>query len=326
MGYTSFETDSIVTGLFKNGKAVDHLDDEGEIAVAVTPFYAESGGQVADVGTIWFAEGKAEVLDVQKAPHKQPLHSVRIPYGELKIGDHVHLTIDVPRRQRTMANHSSAHLVQSALKAVLGTHVQQAGSFVAPDYMRFDFTHYEKVSDDQLKTIEALVNRFIFEKHPVRFDLMKLDDAKASGATALFSEKYETDVRVVTMGSVSKELCGGTHVNNTQEIGLFKIVSEESIGSGIRRLTTRTQGDAYADFVGYKEQLERIADLFKANSINAIENRVEHSLKEVSELRADLAALKQQLALVEARALSTQVRKGLLCDVLIARVDRKSVV
>lgn len=322
VGYAVFEADSVVTGLFKNGKAVDRLDDEGEIAVALTPFYAESGGQVADIGIITFTDGKAEVLDVQKAPHKQPLHSVRIPYGELKIGDQVHLAIDLPRRQRTMANHSSAHLVQSALKAVLGTHIQQAGSFVAPDYMRFDFTHYEKVSDDQLKTIEALVNRFIFEKHPVHFEVMKLDDAKASGATALFSEKYEADVRVVTMGSVSKELCGGTHVNNTQEIGLFKIVSEESIGSGIRRLTTKTQEDAYADFVGYKEQLERIAALYKANSIGGIENRIEHSLKEVSELRADLATLKQHLAAVEARALSVQVRRGAQCDILIARVDQ----
>jgi alanyl-tRNA synthetase len=188
--------------------------------------------------------------------------------------------------------------------------------------MRFDFTHYEKVSDEQLKTIEALVNRYIFEKHPVRFDVMKLDEAKASGAMALFSEKYEADVRVVTMGSVSKELCGGTHVNNTQEIGVFKIVSEESIGSGIRRLTSKTQGDAYADFVAYQDQLERIAALYKANSINAIENRVEHSLKEVNELRADLAALKQQMAMLEARSLSAQVKQGAHCDVLVARVDQ----
>jgi alanyl-tRNA synthetase len=188
--------------------------------------------------------------------------------------------------------------------------------------MRFDFTHYEKVSDEQLKTIEALVNRFIFEKHPVRFDLMKLDEAKASGAMALFSEKYEAEVRVVTMGSVSKELCGGTHVNNTQEIGLFKIVSEESIGSGIRRLTTKTQADAYQDFVAYKEQLERIAELFKANSINAIENRVDLALKEASELRHDVALLKQQLATLEARSLSSQIKKGSVCDVLVARVDQ----
>jgi alanyl-tRNA synthetase len=231
------------------------------------------------LGIIAFKDGQADVLDVQKAPHKQPLHTVRIAYGELRVGDPVRLAIDVPRRQRTMANHSSAHLVQSALKTVLGSHIQQAGSFVAPDYMRFDFTHYEKVSDEQLKTIEALVNRYIFEKHPVRFDLMKLDEAKASGATALFSEKYEANVRVVTMGSVSKELCGGTHVNNTQEIGVFKIASEESIGSGIRRLTTKTQSDAYADFVGYKEQLEAIAALFKATRSTPLKPALNMPLK-----------------------------------------------
>jgi len=187
--------------------------------------------------------------------------------------------------------------------------------------MRFDFTHFEKVSDVQLKALEAMVNRFIFEKHPVRFDLMDIEAAKADGATALFTEKYDKIVRVVTMGDVSKELCGGCHVSNTGEIGVFKIVSEESIGSGIRRLTTRTQNAAYLDFISYQLQLETIAKLYKANSFGGIEERVELSLKENAGLKQELGQLKQHLASMEAKVLSTSIVSGKDFDVLVARVD-----
>ena len=322
IGYDVFSAESVVLACFKNGKRVASLDDEGEVIVDVTPFYAEMGGQVADTGKLDFENGEADVTDVQRAPHKQHLHTIKIAYGELKEGDTVILSIDVPRRQRIIANHSSAHLVQTALKEIVGTHIHQAGSYVAEDYMRFDFTHFEKVSDTQLKAIEAMVNRFIFEKHPVRFDLMDIEQAKADGATALFTEKYDKIVRVVTMGDVSKELCGGCHVSNTGEIGVFKIVSEESIGSGIRRLTTKTQNAAYLDFVTYQHQLETIAKLYKANSFGGIEERVELSLKENTALKQELGQLKQHLAAMEAKVLSASIIAGKDFDVLVSRVDK----
>jgi len=321
IGYSVFSSESTVLACFKNGKRVSSLDDEGEIIVDVTPFYAEMGGQVADTGKLDFENGEGDITDVQRAPHKQHLHTVKIAYGEVKEGDTVILSIDVPRRQRIIANHSSAHLVQTALKEIVGSHIHQAGSYVAEDYMRFDFTHFEKVSDAQLSAIEAMVNRFIFEKHPVRFDLMDIEAAKADGATALFTEKYDKIVRVVTMGEVSKELCGGCHVSNTGEIGIFKIVSEESIGSGIRRLTTKTQNAAYQDFIAYQHQLESIAKLYKANSFNSIEDRVELSLKENAALKQELGQVKAQLASIEAKVLGTYIQSGKQFEFLVKRVD-----
>ncbi|KAF0222899.1 MAG: alanyl-tRNA synthetase [Erysipelotrichaceae bacterium] len=322
VGFDTYETTSTVLACFRNGQRVSSLDDEGDIIVELTPFYAEMGGQVADTGVIEFEGGEALVSDVQRAPHKQHLHTIKIAYGELKEDERVTLKIDVLRRQRIIANHSSAHLVQTALKIVVGDHIHQAGSYVAEDYMRFDFTHFEKVSDSQLKTIEAMVNRYIYEKHPVRFDLMDIEDAKADGATALFTEKYDKIVRVVSMGSVSKELCGGCHVSNTQEIGVFKIISEESIGSGIRRLTTKTQNAAYQEFADQQIQLENIAKLYKANSIGNIEDRIELSLKENSSLRQELGQLKQHVASMEAKVLGTSILNGKDFDYLIKRVDQ----
>jgi len=322
IGYDVYSVESTVLACFKGGKRVLSLDDEGEVIVDVTPFYAEMGGQVADTGKLDFENGEADVLDVQRAPQKQHLHSIKIAYGELKEGDTVILSIDLPRRQRIIANHSSAHLVQTALKEIVGNHIHQAGSYVAEDYMRFDFTHFEKVSDQQLKAIELMVNRFIFEKHPVRFDLMDIEAAKADGATALFTEKYDKVVRVVTMGSVSKELCGGCHVSNTGEIGVFKIVSEESIGSGIRRLTTKTQNAAYSDFVAYQVQLETIAKMYKATSFMGIEERIDLSLKENVSLKQELGQLKQHLASMEAKVLSSSIVSTPDFEVLIKRIDK----
>jgi len=322
VGYELFETESKVIGLFKKGNAVESLDESGEVIFDLTPFYAESGGQVADTGTITFEQGEAKVLDVQKAPHKQFLHSIEVAYGTLKLGDTVKLSIDLDRRQRITANHSSAHLLQTALKTVVGEHIHQAGSYVAEGYVRFDFTHFEKVTEAQLKRIEELVNTYITAHAPVTFKTMDLEEAKQSGATALFSEKYESKVRVVSMGEVSKELCGGCHVHNTQEIGLFKIVSEESIGSGIRRITAKTGMGAYQDFIAYRTQLETIASAYKANSFQNIEERVALSLKDNAELKTELAQARQKLAVLEAKMLiSESVEKDGL-NILIKRVDK----
>ncbi len=324
VGYTTFKTDSKVMALFKNGVRVESLDDEGEIILDVTPFYAESGGQIADTGSLTFNEGEALVSDVQKAPNKQNLHKIKVLVGELKEGDVVHAQIDVKKRQSITRNHSSAHLLQAALKLIVGEHIQQAGSFVSDEYMRFDFTHFEKVEDSKLKAIEVMVNEAIFNAHPVSFALLPIEEAKAQGAMALFSEKYDAIVRVVTMGDVSKELCGGCHVNNTQELGLFKIVSEESIGSGIRRITARTGAHAYQDFVSYQTQLETIASYYKANSIHNIEDRVEHGLIELSETKQALGQAKQKLAVLEAKVLNHEFVDKEGYQVLVKRIDQNS--
>ena len=321
LGYQQFEAVGTIIGLFHKGIAVDSLDESGEVIFDETPFYAESGGQVADTGTLEFKDGLGRVIDVQKAPHKQALHSVELAYGSLHIGDKVSLKIDADRRKRITSNHSAAHLLQAALIKIVGNHIHQAGSYVHEDYVRFDFTHFEKLSDAQLKAIEADVNQSIAFKASVETELMDLETAKNSGAMALFSEKYESSVRVVTMGSLSKELCGGCHVSNTADIGVFKLISEESIGSGIRRIVGKTGYAAYWDFVGYQNQLETIAEFYKANSIGGIEHRVQLSLTELANVKQELGQAKQKLAAAESKSLSQQFVEKDGLKRLVARVD-----
>ena len=245
IGYDHNEMDSKVIGLFKDGNKVDSLDDEGIIILEETAFYAESGGQCADTGVLENDNFKAEVYDVQKAPHDQHMHFVKIENGSIKVGDTVHGLINVVDRDNTRANHSSLHLLQAALRQVLGDHIAQAGSYNCPDYARFDFTHFEKVSEEDLLKIEKIINEKIAECIPVETNIYSLEEAKNTGAIALFDEKYGDSVRVVSMSDFSKEFCGGTHVSNTSNLGVYKILSEESIGSGIRRITSVTKMKAY---------------------------------------------------------------------------------
>lgn len=286
MGYETLRCEGRIIGMFQNGVKVDTLCEEGDVIFDQTPFYAESGGQIADTGVIEKNGVVLTVLDVKKAPHKQFLHHVSIPEGvSLEAGGMWRMQVDEGRRHRIAANHSSIHLLQSALRRIIGTHIQQAGSYAGDGYARFDFTHFEKVTDEQLKQIERLVNRFIYEHHTVVTDIMDVEAAKASGAMALFDEKYDEQVRVVSMGDASKELCGGTHVGNTQEIGLFVIQSEESVGSGIRRITSKTGMAAYEDLIAKENTLKNIASKLKMTSINQVEDKVQQLLDDNAELR-----------------------------------------
>ncbi len=321
LGYESMKNHAVVVGLFKNGRAVDVLSDQGEVILDRTCFYAESGGQVADTGTLSGEWGLALVFDVQKAPRKQHLHSVEISSGELRLGDKVIAEIDAQRRLRIMANHSSAHLLQAALKKIVGTHIAQAGSFVSDEYMRFDFTHYEKVNDAQIKEIEMFVNKEIFAQHPVSVEFMNIDTAKGKGATALFDEKYEDIVRVVSMGDVSMELCGGTHVSNTSEIGVFKIDSEESIGSGIRRITTKTQMKAYQDFVAVQDQLEAIAQMARMQSTVNLENKISAMLEEAAHTKRELDRLTAKVLQMKAHELSQKAVTVEGLNILLSAVE-----
>lgn len=308
VGYDACCCDARVIALFKDGVKVDELVEDGDVMFDQTVFYAESGGQVGDTGTISKAV-EAVVENTVKAPHKQHLHRVHINAGALHVGDEVSLKVDEKRRAVITSNHSCTHLLQSALKRVVGEHIAQAGSFVSDEYLRFDFTHFEKVSEEQLRNIENLVNEFIAGHYSVSKVEMPIEEAKQSGATALFDEKYGDVVRVVSMGDVSKEFCGGCHVNNTQEIGVCKIISEESIGSGIRRITAKTGYDAYKEFAAGDQMLHAIAADLKMKGIANLEAKVANVVEEANELKKQLATLQSQMLALKANDLENTIKE-----------------
>lgn len=320
LGYEKVEADAKIIGLFKNGVKVDEIIDEGDIILDVTPFYAESGGQVADIGTLDSEVVHAKVVDVKKAPHKQHLHHVEVVEGTLSLNDTVHCAIDATRRTRIRANHSSAHLLQSALRRVIGDHVHQAGSYLNDEYLRFDFTHFEKVTPEQLRKIEDIVNDWISQKLPVTTEVMDLEEAKKTGAMALFDEKYDAKVRVVTMGDVSKEFCAGTHVGNTSEIGVFKIISEESIGSGIRRITSCTSIGAYKEFLKEEDMLQKAADMLKSGSTSLVLSKLQQLLDEHKALQEVCAQQNQRLLALEASELVQSYQSANGLNVLVKEV------
>jgi len=321
VGYDHETNDGTVVAMFKDGVRTDEIVDDGDIMLDETCFYAESGGQLYDQGTMSNDTTELQVTKVEKAPNKQPLHHVHVLAGAIRVGDRFHLVIDAKARQAMRANHSSLHLLQAALRHIVGEHVHQAGSFVCPEYARFDFTHFEKVTDEQLHAIEQKVNQDIAAAYPVVTTLMDLQQAKATGAMALFDEKYEDVVRVVAMGDVSKELCGGTHVANTSQIGVFKIMSEESIGSGIRRITVKTSYGAYCQYVQEENLLSRLSHQVKLNSIDGLEDHVAQLIKDNAEMAHKLGQLTDQLQQEQADRLigSAVTADGL--KILVQKVD-----
>ncbi|MCR5794579.1 MAG: alanine--tRNA ligase [Solobacterium sp.] len=299
-GYTDLTCTSAVTGLFKDGVRVSEITDEGDVILDKTCFYAESGGQCADKGT-FTAEGfLADVTDVQKAPHKQPLHHIVVKEGILKEGDVITGAFDADEREKTKANHSSLHLLQAALRQVLGTHVAQAGSYNCPEYARFDFTHFEKPTEEQLKEVERIVNEKIQEGLSVTTEVMSLEDAKNTGAVALFDEKYGDEVRVVSMGEFSKEFCGGTHARSTADLGVYKIISEESIGSGIRRITSVTKMEAYDRFKEEEEYLLQCARQLKMLSSSGLLEKIGMLVEENNALKKENAENREKAMRMEA--------------------------
>lgn len=260
--YDTLKTTSKIIGLFVDGKSVSSLSGSGFAVFDQTPFYAESGGQVGDTGVIVNDEVQARVSDVTKSNGGQHLHHVDVE-GTIHLDDVFELEVDRLRRVAIRKNHSSVHLLQSALQQVLGAHVSQAGSYVSDEYLRFDFYHFERVGRDDLKTLENKVNEWIAASLPIITEELPLEEAKKTGAMALFSENYGDFVRVVSMGDVSKELCGGTHAINTGEIGVFHIQSEESVGSGVRRIVAKTSYQAYRSLKHYETSTEAIRDFLK---------------------------------------------------------------
>ncbi|AND79674.1 alanine--tRNA ligase [Streptococcus pantholopis] len=294
-----------------NERAETAADGQAFLVFDRTPFYAEMGGQVADHGVIKNKDGDlvARITDVQKAPNGQPLHTAEI-LSELSVGQTYTLAIDHDRRYRVMANHTATHLLHAALHNVLGDHARQAGSLNETDFLRFDFTHFEAVSPNQLRQIEEEVNQQIWKALAVKTIETDIDTAKSMGALALFGEKYGRQVRVVTIGDYSVELCGGTHLKNTSEIGLFKILKEEGIGSGTRRILAATGPQAFAAYRETEDILKTVAFNIKSPQLKDVPHRVTGLLEELRQLQKENTELKEKAAAVQAESIFTDVKEA----------------
>ena len=296
--YSDDTVEGKVIGLFKDGIKVDSIEDEGEVAFDVTNFYAEMGGQVADTGFIENKETRANVINVTKASNKEHLHHVKVLYGSIKLGDRMSLNVDKNRHFSIMKNHSATHLLQSALIEVLGDECKQKGSFVNDEYLRFDFSFLRKIDSTELKKIERKVNEFIKEGIEEKTVVLPIEEAKKLNAISLFDEKYGDNVRVVEFGDVSKEFCGGTHVKNTSNIGLFKIISEGSISSGVRRIEARTSLAAYEylvnreDILNSAEEFENVkTDAEFLPKLTALQSEINQEIAKNKTLLAKMANL-----------------------------------
>ncbi|EFK2795676.1 alanine--tRNA ligase [Escherichia coli] len=305
-GYDHLELNGKVTALFVDGKAVDAINAGQEAVVVLdqTPFYAESGGQVGDKGELKGANFSFAVEDTQK--YGQAIgHIGKLAAGSLKVGDAVQADVDEARRARIRLNHSATHLMHAALRQVLGIHVSQKGSLVNDKVLRFDFSHNEAMKPEEIRAVEDLVNAQIRRNLPIETNIMDLEAAKAKGAMALFGEKYDERVRVLSMGDFSTELCGGTHASRTGDIGLFRIISESGTAAGVRRIEAVTGEGAIATVHADSDRLSEVAHLLKGDS-NNLADKVRSVLERTRQLEKELQQLKEQAAAQESANLSSK--------------------
>ncbi|HHU4285676.1 alanine--tRNA ligase [Escherichia coli] len=305
-GYDHLELNGKVTALFVDGKSVDAINAGQEAVVVLdqTPFYAESGGQVGDKGELKGANFSFAVEDTQK--YGQAIgHIGKLAVGSLKVGDAVQADVDEARRARIRLNHSATHLMHAALRQVLGTHVSQKGSLVNDKVLRFDFSHNEAMKPEEIRAVEDLVNAQIRRNLPIETNIMDLEAAKAKGAMALFGEKYDERVRVLSMGDFSTELCGGTHASRTGDIGLFRIISESGTAAGVRRIEAVTGEGAIATVHADSDRLSEVAHLLKGDSNNLVD-KVRSVLERTRQLEKELQQLKEQAAAQESANLSSK--------------------
>jgi len=325
-GYETLDDKGTVLSLLKDGKPVKQLNtgDAGAVVLDATPFYAESGGQVGDRGELSLASaaGTARfVVDDTKKSGDAHVHVGRLVAGTLNPGDLLNARVDAAARGATVLNHSATHLLHASLRKVLGTHVTQKGSLVAPDKLRFDFSHYEALTAGQLAAIEKLVNDQVRANADAQTRVMSYDDAVAAGAMALFGEKYGDHVRVLSIGEFSTELCGGTHVRRAGDIGLFKITSETGIAAGIRRIEAVTGDTAMARVAETEQALDRVAALFRA-SRTEVEARVRQALERTRTLEREIQQLKAKLAAgAGGRDLAAEATEVAGIRLLVARLD-----
>jgi alanyl-tRNA synthetase len=322
-GYEGVTRDKAkVTAIFVNGKPAEiaRVGQLAEIVLDSTPFYGESGGQAGDTG---YLEGTAFnfiVEDTKKPVENFIVHKGVVKSGEIKIGATANLTVDLERRKAIAANHSGTHILQAALKAVLGDHIKQSGSLVNAERLRFDFTHFSKISDEELRRVETIANDMIRKNLTVQTEVCTLEDALKTGATAVFDEKYGATVRIVKMGEMSMELCGGTHVERTGDIGLLKIVHESAIAAGVRRIEAITGREAVLHIQKADEELKQAAGLFKAGHFE-VYDRAEKLLKNVRELEKEIEGLKGKLAAKDSGDLMSRVREIAGVKVLAEEVN-----
>lgn len=320
-GYENLIHEAIVIALLQGGESVDTIQP-GEEAIVVlneTPFYAESGGQVGDKGWLLSGTNKFEVRDTRKEGQAF-LHIGEVLEGVLRIGNKVHAEVDYVKRQATALNHSATHLLHAALRKELGEHVMQKGSLVEPERLRFDFTHFSPLTDTQIKTIEYLVNQQIRANFAVETHIMTPEQAKQQGAMAIFGEKYGEQVRVLAMGNFSKELCGGTHVKRTGDIGYFKILTETGIAAGVRRIEAVTGEYALIWVDNLEQQVQETAQLFKTNRDNLLE-KIKKNIEYTHQLEKQLTQLQQRLAGDTSNELAKQAITIQNIKLLAAQVD-----
>jgi alanyl-tRNA synthetase len=319
-GYDSTHYSATVVEVFAGGEAVQLLEDgqEGIVILDRTPFYAESGGQTGDTGTITVAGGEFNVTNTTKLGNAFAHHGT--VQGRIGVNDKVDATIDDARRENIKKNHTATHILHEALRQLLGEHVSQKGSLVQADRLRFDFSHFEAVTKDELRDIERVVNDEIRRNFALNTELMAIDDAKAKGAMALFGEKYDDEVRVVTIGDYSIELCGGTHVERAGDIGLFKIVSESGIAAGVRRIEAVTGADAVAYVSEQEQQLSDVAALVKGDSASVLE-KVSALLEKSKGLEKQIAQLNDKLASAAGASLLDSIVEINGVKLLVANVE-----
>ncbi len=321
-GYDTLEESSEIVAIAKDGEVLSSLSggDTGVIVTKSTPFYAEMGGQVGDIGKIICGDCEAVVTDTKKSADGHFMHEVEVKNGGFKVGDTVTLKVCVKNRLAIGRNHSATHLLHKALKEELGTHVAQAGSLVTPNHLRFDFSHFEAMTKEQLKNVENKVNEKILEALPIVTKEMPIEEAKQLGATAQFGEKYGDTVRVVSMGDYSVEFCGGTHLSNTSQIGLFKLISESGVAAGVRRIEAVT-GKGVLEYIEKKDKLiEDTAAAMKSNPSD-IADRASALVNEVKELSRELESTKagKAASLAEDLIKTTENINGI--DVITAKID-----
>lgn len=301
LGYEETECDAQILAIVRDGERVESASEGDEVTLIFdrTVLYAESGGQVGDRGTIQMGEAAADVHDTQKNHAKVYMHKATVTAGTLNVGNTVHVMVDIIRRRYTMRNHTAAHLLQAALRKVLGTHVEQAGQQVTPEHVRFDFTHFSAMTPEELAAVEALVNDEILKAIPVETKEMPIDEAKKLGAMALFGEKYGDIVRVVSVqDGFSCELCGGTHMDNTSRLGLFKIVNETSVAAGVRRIEGVTGMGVMRMLGGAMKNLQDTAQALKVNNLSELPTRAMQVVAEEKEKDRRIEELEGKLAML----------------------------
>ncbi|MEG0210639.1 alanine--tRNA ligase [Hafnia sp.] len=320
-GYDHNQQRSSVTALFRDGQAVDVLNagEEGVVILNETPFYAESGGQVGDKGELTAQGVSFVVTDTQK--YGQAIgHQGKVAQGSLKVGDSVEATIDEARRSRIRLNHSATHLLHAALRQVLGDHVSQKGSLVSDRNLRFDFSHFEAMKPEQIRQVEDIVNAQVRRNLPIETNIMDLDEAKAKGAMALFGEKYDESVRVLSMGDFSTELCGGTHARQTGDIGLFRITSEAGTAAGVRRIEAVTGEGAIAVMHQDADALREAAALVKSDA-HSVADKIRAVMDKTRQLEKELQQLKDQQAAQESASLSSKAVDVKGVKLLVSHLD-----